>query len=201
MPTGYTNLIDSMSLEKGEEPTFQAFLFRCARAFGALVTLRDEPLSAPLPQAIEADTTYYDAQIAECESKIVELESMSPEQASALCGAERAEVLARNAKWRADNAKLTDAYEHMRGQVAMWTPPTSEHVELKRFMLEQLDTGSPGDWVPQDPEPMSAPEWLGAQLLEVRRTLASSRERREAEIARTAERNAWLQALVASVKP
>jgi hypothetical protein len=153
-----------------------------------------------MPQVIEADTSYYDAQIAKCEARLSELESMSLEQASVLCGAERAEVLKRNAKWRTDNAKLVEAYERMRGQVASWTPPTSEHAGLKRFMLEQLETGSPGDWVPRDPEPMSAPEWLGAQLLEMRRTLASSRHRREEELTRSAERNAWLQALLASVK-
>jgi hypothetical protein len=42
MPTGYTAAIkDGIS--------FQQFAMACARAFGALVMMRDEPSSAPIP--------------------------------------------------------------------------------------------------------------------------------------------------------
>jgi hypothetical protein len=51
MPTGYTAPIaDGM--------TFEQYALGCARAFGALVTMRDEPSDAPIPEKLEPDTYY-----------------------------------------------------------------------------------------------------------------------------------------------
>ena len=42
MPTGYTAII-----EDDPNCTFEQYLMRCARAFGATVTMRDDPLDKP----------------------------------------------------------------------------------------------------------------------------------------------------------
>jgi hypothetical protein len=56
MPTGYTAPIaDGM--------TFEQFALGCARAFGALVTMRDEPSDAPIPERLEPDTPFVAAPI------------------------------------------------------------------------------------------------------------------------------------------
>ena len=38
MPTGYT-----LDLYNGKDITFEEFVLKCARAFGALIDMRDEP--------------------------------------------------------------------------------------------------------------------------------------------------------------
>ena len=47
MPTGYTAEL----MEKGEP--FNRFVMRCARAFGALIDLRDAQMDAPIPEKFE----------------------------------------------------------------------------------------------------------------------------------------------------
>ena len=58
MPTGYTYYI-----ENGNITTAKDFIMLCTRAFGALISMRDEPLSTPIPQEIKADTQYADNMI------------------------------------------------------------------------------------------------------------------------------------------
>lgn len=44
MPTGYTEAVQS-----GEVTEFRDFALRCARAMGALIMMRDDPMDAPIP--------------------------------------------------------------------------------------------------------------------------------------------------------
>lgn len=59
MPTGYTNRI-----QNGEITEFKDFALACARAFGALISMRDDALDAPMPAEILPDTKYHDDHIA-----------------------------------------------------------------------------------------------------------------------------------------
>ena len=52
MPTGYTDRI-----YRGVETSFRTFMLECARGFGALVHLRDEP-GAPIPDVIPPSDYY-----------------------------------------------------------------------------------------------------------------------------------------------
>jgi hypothetical protein len=47
MPTGYT-----AKLYDGDQK-FQDFAMECARAFGALIEMRDEPMNAKIPETFE----------------------------------------------------------------------------------------------------------------------------------------------------
>jgi len=52
MPTGYTAEI----YEGEKEVTFEKFALTCARAFGACITIRDEPMSASISALRESLT-------------------------------------------------------------------------------------------------------------------------------------------------
>ncbi len=50
MPTGYTQaIVDNPNL------SFKSFVLQCSRAFGALVTMRDDDNNAPIPDEIKPD--------------------------------------------------------------------------------------------------------------------------------------------------
>lgn len=53
MPTGYTYPVC-----EGKITEFPDFALSCARAFGALISMREEPMDAPLPDEIAASTNY-----------------------------------------------------------------------------------------------------------------------------------------------
>lgn len=51
MPTGYT-----APIYEGKQITFPEFAMQCARAFGALIDMRDDPMDSPIPDAFVPDT-------------------------------------------------------------------------------------------------------------------------------------------------
>lgn len=74
MPTGYTHKV-----QEGTITEFKDFALSCARAFGALITMRDDPMDATIPDVIEPDG-YYAECVAERKSEFERLQSMSVDQ-------------------------------------------------------------------------------------------------------------------------
>ena len=64
MPTGYTDLINNGC-------TFNEFVMGCARAFGATIDMRDEPLGAEIPEKFEL-SDYHSAKIDEAKRETKE---------------------------------------------------------------------------------------------------------------------------------
>ena len=57
MPTGYTAM-----LTEEKEITFEDFALKCARAFGALIEMRDESLDAKIPEEFKV-TEYHTVEL------------------------------------------------------------------------------------------------------------------------------------------
>ena len=74
MPTGYTATL----MEKGQD--FPDFVLLCARAMGATIMLRDEPLDAPIPEFQPSD--YSAKQLEESKEELARLlaDDAQPEQ-------------------------------------------------------------------------------------------------------------------------
>jgi len=134
MPTGYTVII-----EEKQNVTFRDYAMRCARAFGACVMQRDESVDNP-PRPREV-SDYHSSSLKRWRGKLLELNAIDPSgpAAKALFDAHCAEVEKLNRESAAALAKQQAAYASMRAQVEAWAPPTADHVEMKAFMLEQID--------------------------------------------------------------
>lgn len=132
MPTGYTAEL----MEKGMD--FRSFVLRCARAFGALLMMRDDPLNAPIPEKFEP-SDYHVKALAEATKKHILLQAMTDNEKIAFGEVEKADTIKRTREWlekeKQENMRLID----MRLQVQSWNPPTPDHVGLKDFMLQQID--------------------------------------------------------------
>lgn len=130
MPTGYTAEL----MKKGMP--FEKFVMTCARAFGALITMRDEPLSAPIKEFKPSD--YHLKEIDEAKNLVRLLENMNSgeriTEGNNLIKMRQKDVNRCIAKETKENAFLED----MEKQVREWTPPSSEHRELRTFMLDQI---------------------------------------------------------------
>lgn len=133
MPTGYT--ADLMN--NGQ--TFEEFAMGCARAFGACITMRDEPRSTPVPDKFDP-SDWHGKLLERTKEKVRKLEALSKserieygqEAKEKDIGEARESLKKRNA----ENQRLND----MMADVSRWLPPTPEHKEFKEFMLEQLKT-------------------------------------------------------------
>ncbi len=131
MPTGYTaGILD------GEIKTFPEFVKTCMRAFGATIHLRDEPLAKEYEPRVPSD--YYSKNIAEKKDAISKYTSISDDEIITL---EKGKLegskkyhLESIIKIKANRKKLIQ----MLMEAKRFVPPTSEHEEFKKFMIEQL---------------------------------------------------------------
>lgn len=192
MPTGFTApVLEGIS--------FEDFIWRCARGMGALVTLRDEPLDAPVPERLEP-SSWNASELKKAEARLAELETMTLAQARTAAAADYREAAGRVREANARTRLHAKRLRSMLAQVQAWEPPTADHRGMKDFMLQQL-----GETLRFDGEPMPSPmrlpprEWLTAHLEKARRDVEYHRQHHAEEVERTEQRNRWLADLRASV--
>ena len=197
MPTGYTS-----TLHDGDQ-TFHDFAMDCARAFGALIEMRDAPRDAEIPDRFEPWTEYHDERIEKATSLLAELDAMPPVEAQRRADAEYEESASRVAEAYSKADAIRGRYEAMRMEVEAWDPPTANHVEMKRFMLDQLARSIKSDcstgWL-KTPEPKTGTEWVEAQRETALHDLDRYTGERAKEVARAEGRTAWLKALRESLR-
>jgi len=191
MPTGYTD-----TLYKGEDQTFEQFAMQCARAFGALIDLRDEP-HAEIPDRFEP-SSWERKSVDDALSRVFELRRRTLKQ---WADAQDSEIAEHNEHVRTAIRKaieLQSRYELMLSAVRGWRPPTEEHKGLQEFMVQQLQES-----IRFDCSGLSLVQQRAVPVAEyAQRTQdAADRELDRAEEAwrkaqeRTAGRTAWVQAL------
>lgn len=132
MPTGYTAEL----MEKGME--FKPFVLQCARAFGALITMRDDPMDADIPDKFEP-SDYNVKGLAEAIQEHKRLQDMSYDKKMAFGKKQKAENIKGLQKSLATATAENERLSEMARQINAWKPPTPDHAELKNFMLNQIN--------------------------------------------------------------
>lgn len=131
MPTGYTAKL----MDEGE--SFPAFVMSCARAFGALVTMRDDPSDTPIPETFEP-SDYHAKAIQEAREKHARLRTMQEDQRVSYANSLRTAAISSATGYHLKGAEENKRLEAMEAQVRAWEPPTDDHKGLRDFMLEQI---------------------------------------------------------------
>lgn len=131
MPTGYTAEL----MEKGTE--FKPFVLQCARAFGALIEMRDDPMDATIPDKFEPDD-YYVKGLAEATQEHQRLQDMTDDEKIDFGVQAREANIVSHQKSLATATAENERLGEMARQVNAWKPPTPEHNGLKEFMLDQI---------------------------------------------------------------
>lgn len=197
MPTGYT-----AGVESGEVTDLRDYMLICARAFGALISMRDDPMDAPIPEKLEASTRYYDEQIAAVTAEIALLSSMTADEALTASLAANDDARRRHREYEAADQLHLDRHLAMAEKVKAWEPPSPEHAEYKAFMLQQLEVSSRWLGTKREIPPMPiGEEWRKQRLVDLGESLARARKNRAEEIERTAQRQKWLDNLRGSLPP
>ena len=130
MATGYTS-------EIANGISFEKFVLQCARAFGALISMRDDPWDAEIPNEF-VPSDYHKNEMLAREEELGSLMSMPEEWANEQAAMQyEKEWLAYN-KHLINVANIKDKYLSMLIKVKAWQPPTVDHNELKEFMIKQI---------------------------------------------------------------
>lgn len=190
MTTGYTADINGV--------TFEQFAMRCARAFGALVLMRDQPSDAPIPERFEP-SDYHLKKIEESKAELKKLNQMSMaeanQEAARLWDAEESNRVKRLEECRS----LRQQYEALLAEAKAWVPPTADHIKLKEFMTQQLENTINFDCSEDyylNPIPLlSAEQWLDQKKAKAQHNIEYHTQEHVEEVERTNGRNSWLQSL------
>lgn len=200
MPTGYT-----AAVQTGEITDFSNFALQCARAMGALIMMRDKPSDVPIPDRFEPEVSYYDSKLAEASARLAQLRGMSPLEVREAAQQAYAVDIRAEANYVERKDADRQRYEAMLLKVADWVPPTQDHIGLKEFMVEQLESSirfdcpEGGYWYP--PTKLEPDAWLAGQIGAAEREIERQTAERAKEVERTEGRNRWLAILLPSLLP
>lgn len=196
MPTGYTAAVGD-----GTVTAFPEFAMTCARAFGALIMMRDEPAGAAIPDEFQP-SDYNAKQVEAARLKRATLMAMTPAACDAAALADYNAACESRATDVLKRTQTRERYEAMLAESKAWTAPTAEHEAMKKFMIQQLEESirfDCGDFALPDPVQRTGTAWLADQVAGADRDIAYHTKANAEELARTAGRNAWVKALRASL--
>lgn len=197
MPTGYT-----WGVANGTVTSFSQFAMGCARAFGALVHMRDDSSDAEIrPREV---SPWHAEQIAESRAQLARLDAMAADEAEATANYD---WVAATKAWEGRNAERreqSNRYLAMFDSVEKWVPPSGEHQRFKAFMMEQLRDSMAHDC--NSSYDMTPVRVIGSDYLQQQREATTrSIEYHEKRMAEESESvklaNAWVDALRQSLKP
>lgn len=133
MLTNYTAFIENGTITNGAD-----FLKLCTRNFGIASDLRDEPLSVPTPTHFEVDL-YYKQQYEKAVRGYNEIQLRTSEEAKQ----DIIEVYKRKAesyrKYYKKCVENNKKYLKIKEEILKWIPPTTDHEEIKKFALDQIN--------------------------------------------------------------
>lgn len=195
MPTGYT-----YPIEENPDYTFNQFVWDCAHAFGALMHMRDDSKHTPV-RAVEVDP-YYMKQVKETQAALEEAKVLTLAEATTRLETMKAQSLKEAEEDRLVHEAQAKRYQSMKAHVEAWTPPSPDHENLKKFMLEQiaLSVRTPGRyvnlWEFYTPE-----QFLAEELESAMRDLAHAHKQLAEHLEAVVKANKWVSDLTLSVGP
>lgn len=130
MPTGYT-----AKMNEGKPETFEEFVLQCARAMGAFIMQRDDPMS-DLPK-MRQGSTFYATNLAKAKNDLHQWNKMDSDTKYSLWS--DADLAARDSfeKRTAEQARIKATYESRLRELQAWEVPAMLE-SLKEFMIKQV---------------------------------------------------------------
>lgn len=197
MPTGYT-----CDIQKGIG--FNKFVLGCAKAFGACVTMRDDPHDTPIPEEFEPNT--YDLEATEdAKKELKKFKKMSVKEANEAADKEYKSNIKEHNKTIKEKIELKKKCEDMLAKVQEWLPPTPDHVHFKDFMIEQISGSIDFDcdltyYLEHKPTKLTGKEWLKQQIDRCEHDIEYHAKGHKEEVERVNQRNSWIKELRGSLK-
>lgn len=191
MPTGYTAKIS-------EGISFEEYALNCARAFGALITMRDEPSDSAIPEKFEP-SDYNNKALEKTRQELAELEAMDSNEANRQASSAFVKAEEYRLKSLKDVKTLREKYITMLVQVDKWVSPTPDHDSYKTFMRDQItdsirhDCGE--DHYKVQTVSLTGEQWLSREILNAKNGIEYHSKQHDEEVARTNSRNSWVAAL------
>lgn len=153
-----------------------------------------------VPQREEKLSPQYAEQIEETKARIARLASMTLEEADQQAEAEYQSRLESQRMSREASAATRRVYEDALSSVEKWRPPSRQHRQLKDVIEQALhEQISRQNWMPERPTRRTGETWLAEARDNAAKCLELDKKWLSEETERIAKRNAWVEALYASL--
>jgi hypothetical protein len=193
MPTGYTATLAE------KEQDFKDFVLQCSRNFGALISMKDEPFDAPIPDEFYP-SDYHERELYKATAELKDFESSNVERKQEEYQNFVVTETKRKREYNNKCGAQKERYEKMLAKVDVWEPPTSDHSKLKSFMQQQLKSSIDFDCnFEMKPVIISFKEWEAQRLKQLKWDVDYHTKELAAEIERCKSRTAWVQTLKKSL--
>jgi len=152
------------------EPTFEEFVWRCARATMMFIHMRDMDLDAPLVMPSLKNDDYYFQQLEKASRELKHFSEMTVDEAQVIMEKEYNKMIADAQETIQKHGIIRARYESMITKVTAWNAPSPEFEDFKKFMLDQLTRSRDSDcndkyWQERLDEPhQTAEEWLADRI-------------------------------------
>ena len=192
MPSGYT-------CDIAKDISFNEFAMDCARAFGACITMRDDPTGGDkIPEKFEP-STYNKDRVKHYEFELIKYETMDPQVAERKADEGFIKECRTRAGYIREKENLAEKYHNMLNQVIEWEPPTEDHVGLKNFMIQQIEDSIKHDcnieYNDHIPPLLTGVEWLEGRIEMTIDDIEYHTRGDVEEIERVDIRNEWVEDL------
>lgn len=196
MPTGYT-----ADVQSGKITDFNEYALQCARAFGACLMLRDEPMSSEIPTF--KSSRYHIEARDQAVSDLAALDGMSLEECAALQAKEYDDAVAYRDKRLAEIADERGRYEAMLTKAKAFKAPTTEHEGYAMFLVSQLEESIKFDcgteYHERPIEKLPVEQWRQERRANLEHDIDYHTKHQAEEDERTASRNEWVRQLKAAL--
>lgn len=203
MPTGYTS-----GILDGKITTFEQFTKTCMRAFGATIHMKEDSLDREyVPREVDS---YYFESIEKWTNILKEIESASDDE---ILSKKEKELDAQISHYR-EKIKHAEEYgiklQEIKTKTEHWIPPTEDHANLKKFMLEQLDMTIKSDCdasyyidglnrAYNESFNLDVDRIRNEYIKDAKSNLEFSKENLEKEMCRVNDSNKWVEQLLNSI--
>lgn len=199
MPSGYTAVFEE------REPSFEEFVWQCARAMGAFIHMRDDSFDAPIRLPDNDFGSYHSDRLKEAVDDLQTYSVMSLETAQVKMNRDYAKMEKDARESMAKHDALRKRYENMLAKVQAWKVPSKDHEGFKKFMVDQLTQSIEWDcsnkyYVEKLEAPrQSAKEWLNDMVHQAQHDIEYHTKHLAEDKGHDKSRFDWITALMNSV--
>lgn len=186
MPTGYTSAIL-------EGATFEEYALQCARNFGALVMMRDEPIDKAIPDKFEP-SSYAKQQLEKAKKEFARLNDLTKIEWQKELDASYKSICETYGRYNKENAEKRAKYEAMLQKAKAYKAPTPEHENYGNFLVSQIEDSIKFDCshIYEIPVKLTLDEFVSDKLAQVQKDIAYFNKSNAEELERTDKRNQWI---------
>lgn len=196
MPTGYT-----ADVADGKITDFTEYAIQCARAFGACIMLRDEPMSSEIPEFEPSD--YNAKALAKAEHDLSHFLAMNESQRRELHQAEHAKNVETANRGIAEKKEQLARYNAMLEKALQFKSPSPEHENYAKFLVSQLEESirfdCGGSYYNELKQPIAFEAWQSNRIKYLHLEIEYHRKAHREEVERTESRNRWVRQLKESL--